>query len=136
MDRRMPIALAPLATLLAREALAAETSNESPPAGPALTAPAAKPPLFADDAQYWYETHLRLAGRNHGVTAAIGARAAKSAADDPAFIGRATRPRPLARRAERRHNRRIRRSLSKAQRNGPSPRRQRRRPTRSPRRLR
>jgi len=66
MDRRMLLALAPLAAVFSKEALAADTSNESSPASAPSTAPAAKPPLFADDAQYWFETQRAFGAAEYG----------------------------------------------------------------------
>ena len=65
MDRRTLLALAPLVTLFASEALAENAEPAAPAAAP--TAPALRPPLFADDAQFWFETQ-----RAFGATPNIG----------------------------------------------------------------
>jgi alpha-beta hydrolase superfamily lysophospholipase len=63
MDRRMLLALAPLATLLAREAWAGDASGGSSAGG---AAPAAKTPLFADDAQFWFELQRAFGAAEYG----------------------------------------------------------------------
>jgi dienelactone hydrolase len=64
MDRRTLLALGPLVALLATDALAANAES----AGTALTnaAPAEKPPLFADDVQFWYETQRAFGAAEYG----------------------------------------------------------------------
>jgi dienelactone hydrolase len=64
MDRRTLLALGPLVTLLAKDAPAAS-------AEPAVTAqtnapPAEKPPLFPEDAQFWYETQRAFGAAEYG----------------------------------------------------------------------
>jgi hypothetical protein len=63
MDRRTLLALVPLVTMFAKGALAesaerakAETTSE----------PGAKPPLFADDAQFWFETQRAFGAAEYG----------------------------------------------------------------------
>jgi dienelactone hydrolase len=58
MNRRALLALAPLVTLFARDALAGEAASEA--------APAAKPPLFADDVQFWFETQRAFGAAEYG----------------------------------------------------------------------
>ena len=62
MDRRTLLALAPLVTLFAREALAENTE----PAAPAAASPLTKSPLFADDAQFWFETQRAFGAAEYG----------------------------------------------------------------------
>ena len=64
MDRRTLLALAPLVTLFAGEALAEGTGAAAPAAAPAT--PAAKPPLFAEDAQFWFETQRAFGAAEYG----------------------------------------------------------------------
>src|SRR3984957_3653818 len=64
MDRRTLLALAPLVTLFAGETLA---ENTEPAASAAAGAsPAAKSPLFADDAQFWFETQRAFGAAEYG----------------------------------------------------------------------
>jgi dienelactone hydrolase len=64
MNRRALLALAPLVTLFARDALAGEAAIEAAPGA----APAAKPPLFADDAQFWFETERAFGAAEYGAS--------------------------------------------------------------------
>jgi dienelactone hydrolase len=64
MHRRTVLALAPLVTLFAGEALA----ENAEPAAPAQAgaAPIKKPLLFADDAQFWFETERAFGAAEYG----------------------------------------------------------------------
>ncbi|HTB00807.1 MAG TPA: alpha/beta fold hydrolase [Bradyrhizobium sp.] len=64
MDRRTLLALAPLVTLFADEALAENTEPAAPAAAGA--SPLAKSPLFADDAQFWFETQRAFGAAEYG----------------------------------------------------------------------
>jgi len=64
MDRRTLLALGPLVTLFAKDALAASAEPASPPA-PSVD-PAAKPPLFPGDAQFWFETERAFGAAEYG----------------------------------------------------------------------
>jgi pimeloyl-ACP methyl ester carboxylesterase len=63
MDRRSFLASAPLAAVLAQNALAAD--DESAPASNGSEA-SPKPPLFADDAQFWFETVRAFGAAEYG----------------------------------------------------------------------
>jgi len=64
MDRRSLLALGPLVTLFAKDALAASAEPASPPA--ANVDPAAKPPLFAGEVQFWFETERAFGAAEYG----------------------------------------------------------------------
>lgn len=64
MDRRTLLALAPLVTLFAQDALA--ENAESASTAPAGAEPAAGTPLFADNAQFWYETQRAFGAAEYG----------------------------------------------------------------------
>src|SRR3984885_8188512 len=64
MDRRTLLALAPLVTLFAGEALAENTEPAAPAAADA--SPLTKSPLFADDAQFWFETQRAFGAAEYG----------------------------------------------------------------------
>jgi hypothetical protein len=63
MDRRTLLALAPLVTMFAKGALA---ESAEPAKGPATAEPGAKPPLFADDTQFWFETQRAFGAAEYG----------------------------------------------------------------------
>jgi len=63
MDRRTLLALAPLVTMFARGAFA---ENAEPAKAPTASEPGAKPPLFADDAQFWFETQRAFGAAEYG----------------------------------------------------------------------
>jgi dienelactone hydrolase len=63
MDRRIFLALAPLVTMFAKGALA-ETAE--PATAPAASSPAVKTPLFAEDAQFWFETQRAFGAAEYG----------------------------------------------------------------------
>jgi pimeloyl-ACP methyl ester carboxylesterase len=65
MDRRTLLALAPLATLVTNGALA---ENAEPAKEPTTAGTGTKPPLFADDAQFWFETQRAFGAAEYGAS--------------------------------------------------------------------
>jgi hypothetical protein len=63
MDRRTLLALAPLVPIFAKGALAENAELAQAPAAPD---PGAKPLLFADDAQFWFETQRAFGTAEYG----------------------------------------------------------------------
>src|SRR5580692_7181297 len=64
MDRRTLLAFGPLVALLAKDALAADA--EPATAAPTDVSPSGKPPLFAEDAQFWFETQRAFGAAEYG----------------------------------------------------------------------
>jgi dienelactone hydrolase len=64
MDRRTLLALGPLAPLFASDALAEDAQPTD--AAPTNAAATERPPLFADDAQFWYETQRAFGAAEYG----------------------------------------------------------------------
>jgi len=63
MDRRTLLALAPLVTMFAKDALA---ESAEPASAPPTASAASKPALFADDVQFWFETQRAFGAAEYG----------------------------------------------------------------------
>ena len=67
MNRRAVLAFGiPLATMAVSGVNAEDTPAGAAPATPPVPAPAGKPPLFADDVQFWYETQRAFGAAEYG----------------------------------------------------------------------